>query len=71
MRIRIGLTGLPVLGLVAGVFFANRTSPYVLGLPFLMFYVAAWLLLSSVLMGAVAWLDRSVTSDGDPRGGEA
>lgn len=58
MNLRVALTALPFIGLLGGVFFANRTTPYVLGLPFLVFYVTAWLPVTSVVMVTIGWLDR-------------
>ena len=36
------LTGLPFVGILVGIFFANRTEPFVLGLPFALFWVMMW-----------------------------
>lgn len=48
---------LPVLGFFVGIFFANRVEPYVLGMPFVMFWIALWVLLTAVIMGAIYMLD--------------
>jgi hypothetical protein len=54
---------LPVLGAVpftavlGGSFFANRTEPYVLGMPFLLFWVSLWAVLTCVLLGVAYLLD--------------
>jgi hypothetical protein len=53
-----GLALLPAVGLLAGVPFANRVEPYVLGLPFLLFYIVAWVVATSVIMGVIWMLDR-------------
>jgi uncharacterized protein DUF3311 len=52
------LTALPFLGILVGMFFANRVEPFVLGLPFAMFWVVLWVLLTSVIMAVVYALDR-------------
>ncbi|SFU87578.1 DUF3311 domain-containing protein [Alicyclobacillus macrosporangiidus] len=44
------LAALPFLALVVGMFFANRTEPYVLGLPFILFWTVLWVVLTSVIM---------------------
>jgi Protein of unknown function (DUF3311) len=49
---------LPALGMLGGVPFANRTDPYVLGFPFLLFWIVAWVLLTSVIMGIILALDQ-------------
>ena len=37
MKVQHALAGLPFLGILVGLFFANSVEPYVLGLPFAMF----------------------------------
>lgn len=36
---------------------ANRIEPYVFGLPFLLFWITAWMILSSVILLIVYKLD--------------
>jgi hypothetical protein len=50
---------LPAIGLLAGVPFANRVEPYVLGLPFLLFWIVVWVVMTSIVMGIVYALDRA------------
>lgn len=57
MKLRIAITSLPFIGLLVGIHFANRATPYVLGLPFIVFYVAFWVVMCAVLMGLLTWLD--------------
>jgi hypothetical protein len=49
---------LPALGILGGVPFANRVHPYVLGLPFLLFWILCCVVLTSVVMAAIAALDH-------------
>jgi hypothetical protein len=49
---------LPPLGFLVGVPFANRVEPYVLGLPFLLFWIVAWVVATSAVMGLIWMLDR-------------
>jgi hypothetical protein len=58
MRLTHALSGLPFVGILAGIFFANRVEPYVLGLPFALFWVTLWVLLTAVIMAVVYRLDR-------------
>ncbi|GAB2725389.1 DUF3311 domain-containing protein [Kitasatospora kifunensis] len=51
------LGALPFLGILGGVFFANRMTPYVLGMPFILFWIVLWVVLSSVTMAVVYRLD--------------
>lgn len=48
----------PVLALTAGIPFANRLEPRVFGLPFLLAWIVAWILLTPVFMALVHRLDR-------------
>jgi Protein of unknown function (DUF3311) len=53
------LAALPFLGLLGGIPFANRVTPFVLGLPFILFWIVLWVVITSVIM----WVIYSV----DPR----
>lgn len=53
MRAFRWLALLPFLGLLVGVFWANRVTPYVLGMPFLLFYCILWVVLSSIIMAVI------------------
>ncbi|HVP40091.1 MAG TPA: DUF3311 domain-containing protein [Candidatus Saccharimonadales bacterium] len=57
---------LPALAILVGVPFANRVRPYVLGLPFLMFWILACVLLTSAVMAGIGALDRRPPSEPDP-----
>jgi uncharacterized protein DUF3311 len=45
------------VGILAGMFFVNSVEPYVLGLPFAMFWVVMWVVVSGGLMAIVYRLD--------------
>ena len=47
MKLTHALSALPFLGILVGIFFANRTEPFVLGLPFALFWVTLWVLLTA------------------------
>ena len=49
--------------MLGGMPFANRVRPYVLGLPFLLFWITAWVVLTSVIMGTIYALDRARERD--------
>lgn len=42
----------PATALVAGLPFVNRLEPLVLGLPFLLFWILAWVLATPLFLGA-------------------
>jgi len=52
------LSALPFAGILVGIFFANRTEPFVLGLPFALFWITLWVILTSLIMAIVYRLDR-------------
>lgn len=55
--LRVALAVVPVAALLIGPFFLNRTRPFVLGMPFLMFWVSLWAVLAACAMGGVYLLD--------------
>ena len=64
---RTTLALIPVLAILVGPFFLNRTRPFVLGLPFLMFWVSAWAVIAALAMGGVYWLDPRRKTHGKAR----
>jgi uncharacterized membrane protein len=57
MKVQHVIAGLPFVGILAGMFFVNSVEPYVLGLPFAMFWVVMWVVVSAALMAIVYRLD--------------
>ena len=57
MKVQHVLAALPFAGILAGMFFANSVEPYVLGLPFALFWVILWVVLAAGLMAIVYRLD--------------
>jgi hypothetical protein len=62
------LAALPAAAIAIGVPFANRVHAYVLGLPFLLFWMLACVLLTSVVMAIVGALDRREAGRRPPHG---
>lgn len=52
------LTALPSVVLLAGIPFVNRVHPMVFGLPLLMAWIVAWVVITSGVMAVVLYLDR-------------
>jgi hypothetical protein len=50
---------LPTVGMLGGILFANRVRPLVLGIPFLFFWIAAWVVATSLVMWVILQLDRA------------
>ncbi len=57
------LGALPLLGILGGIIFANRVEPFVLGLPFILFWAVTWVVLTSVTMAVVYVLDPANKED--------
>ncbi len=53
------LAALPALCMLGGVPWANRVEPYVLGLPFLLFWILLWVVATSGVMALVYALDQA------------
>jgi hypothetical protein len=49
--------------LVIGPFFVNRPTPFVLGVPFLLAWIVAWILLTSLIMVVIYWFDPANQED--------
>jgi hypothetical protein len=45
--------------MLGGILFANRVRPLVLGIPFLFFWIAAWVVATSLIMWMILRLDRA------------
>ncbi|HDR8244373.1 permease [Bacillus thuringiensis] len=54
---------IPVLCLVVGPIFANSVTPYVLGMPFLLFWVLLSVFITSLCMGLVYVFDPANKED--------
>ncbi len=63
MKISYALAALPFLGLLGGIAFANRVEPFVLGMPFILFWVVMWVVLTSVIMALIYFLDPANKED--------
>jgi uncharacterized protein DUF3311 len=57
MKVQHALAAIPFVGILVGMFFANSVEPYVLGLPFAMFWVVLWVVVAAALMAIVYRLD--------------
>ncbi len=57
MKIVYILSIVPFIGILGLLPFVNRIEPYVLGMPFYMFWMAMWVVLTSVILGIMYKLD--------------
>ena len=58
MLLRV-LAALPFIGILLGVPFVNRVEQLLLGMPFVLGWIVAWVVLSSIIMAIVYRLDPS------------
>jgi hypothetical protein len=65
MKLQYALAAVPFVGILVGMFFANSVEPYVLGLPFAMFWVVAWVVAAAILMAIVHRLDEREREGGE------
>ncbi|MGE6230246.1 DUF3311 domain-containing protein [Paenibacillus sp. GbtcB18] len=59
MRSYYWLVIIPFIGMLGGAVVFNQVTPYVLGLPFLLFWILLWIVLSSLTMLVIYQLDKS------------
>ena len=57
-RLHRALAALPAVAILVGVPIVNGVERYVLGLPFLLFWIVGCVLLTSLVMALVGALDR-------------
>ncbi|MDY0393525.1 DUF3311 domain-containing protein [Virgibacillus halophilus] len=51
------LAVIPFIAILGGAAFVNKIEPYVLGLPFFLFWIILWSILCSVIMFVIYRLD--------------
>lgn len=57
MKVTYFLGIIPFIGMLGAIPFVNRVEPYVLGMPFVLFWIVLWVVLCSVIMAIVNVLD--------------
>ena len=55
--LRCALAVLPFIGMLVLIPFVNRVEPYILDLPFLLFWIVVWVVLTSACMTVVYFTD--------------
>ena len=53
------LAAIPTVVMMGGIPFVNRVHPMVLGLPLLMAWILAWVIITAGIMGLILYLDRA------------
>lgn len=65
MRIGYLLAALPFIGILVGAPFVNRVEPFVFGMPFILFWIVMWVVLTSGIMAVVYVLDPANREEDD------
>jgi hypothetical protein len=63
MRMIRMLALLPFAAMLIGPFFVNRVEPSILGMPFLLAWFVAWILLSAAIMAIIFRFDPANRDD--------
>jgi hypothetical protein len=67
----IGLLAIiPFIGMFLGPILHNSSTPFILGMPFILGWIVVWILVTSATMAIIYWLDPvrlSPDPDGDAR----
>lgn len=63
MKLAYVLALLPFIGILGGISFANRVEPFVLGMPFILFWIVLWVLLTSAIMAVIYRMDPANRED--------
>jgi hypothetical protein len=51
---------IPAAALLGAPFLVDRIEPFAAGMPLLLAWIVAWVLLTSIVMGVIGWLDGRV-----------
>jgi hypothetical protein len=57
-KIALGFALIPFFTLVLALPFVNRVRPFVLGLPFLLFWIVLWVFLTPFILMAAYWAEN-------------
>lgn len=57
------LAVLPFVAMLVGAFFVNRVTPTILGMPFLLAWFVAWILISAAIMAVIFRFDPANRDD--------
>ena len=59
-------SALPFIGMIGGIAFVNRVTPFVFGLPLPLAWITIWVLLTVAIMACVYALDPANRTGDDP-----
>lgn len=58
VSLRVALAAIPIAALSIAVPLVNRVEPRILGLPFVLFWIVAWVLLTPAFVWGIGRLER-------------
>ncbi|MET3288645.1 UNVERIFIED_CONTAM: hypothetical protein ABID98_001215 [Brevibacillus sp. OAP136] len=58
------LGAVPFIGMLGGGMLLNREPPYVFGMPFNLFWIVLWIVLTSAIMAIIYKVDKPSFSEG-------
>ena len=64
-KIALGLALIPFLMLVLALPLVNHVRPFVLGLPFLLFWIVLWVFLTPFILMAAYWAENKFNKKGE------
>jgi hypothetical protein len=56
--LRVALVSVPIAAMTLAIPFVNRVEPRVLGLPFLLFWIAGWVLVTPACLWGVGRIEK-------------
>jgi len=63
-KLALAFALIPFLMLVLALPFVNQLRPYVLGLPFLLFWIVLWIFLTPFVLMAAYWAEKKFNKGG-------
>ncbi len=63
-KIALGLALIPFLMLVLALPLVNQVRPFILGLPFLLFWIVLWAFLTPFILMAAYWAEKKFNKNG-------
>ena len=66
-KLALAFALIPFLMLVLALPFVNQLRPYVLGLPFLLFWIVLWIFLTPFVLMAAYWAEKKFNKGGGQR----
>jgi len=63
-KMALGFALIPFLMLILALPFVNRVKPFIFGLPFLLFWIVLWVVLTPFILMAAYWAEKKFNKNG-------